>query len=306
MNNLARLLLVVFLSGCVGTIGGQQSTPGSGGGTPVGTGGAVGSAGSVGTSGATPSGGPSPVGLPCDVQAMLAQRCTACHRSPPLAGVPMPLVSYADLTAPSKSNSAMTNAELAVARMQATVAPMPPAPASPATPGEIATLQSWISAGYPQSGCGTTTADAGPPPTVPDPFTQPPTCTSGVTWSGRKSATMNPGKACIACHSSDEGPSLTLAGTVYPTAHEPDLCYGADGANGAMVVIAGADGATVTLTPNQTGNFLYEGRVALPYRAKVVFMGRERVMSAAQTSGDCNACHTQTGAMNAPGRILLP
>ena len=306
MNNLARLLLAVFLGGCVGTIGGQQSTPGSGGATPVGAGGAVGAAGSVGTGGGTAPVGPSTGGLPCDVQAMLALRCAACHRSPPLAGVPMALVSYADLTAPSKSNPAMTNAELAVARMQATVAPMPPAPASPATPSEIATLRSWISAGYPQSGCGTTTVDGGPPTTVPDPFTQPPTCTSGMTWSGRSSAMMDPGKACIACHSSGEGPTLAVGGTVYPTAHEPDLCYGANGTNGARVMIYGADGGVITLTPNSSGNFSYQGALALPYRAKVVFMGRERVMADAQTSGDCNACHTQTGAMNAPGRILLP
>jgi hypothetical protein len=35
-------------------------------------------------------------------------------------------------------------------------------------------------------------------------------------------------------------------------------------------------------------------------------MGRERDMAAAQTSGDCNRCHTQNGAMSAPGRIVLP
>jgi predicted CXXCH cytochrome family protein len=25
-----------------------------------------------------------------------------------------------------------------------------------------------------------------------------------------------------------------------------------------------------------------------------------------QTTGDCNSCHTQSGANGAPGRILLP
>jgi hypothetical protein len=43
-----------------------------------------------------------------------------------------------------------------------------------------------------------------------------------------------------------------------------------------------------------------------PYKAKVTYMGRERAMVAAQTSGDCNSCHTQNGANSAPGRILLP
>ena len=66
---------------------------------------------------------------------------------------------------------------------------------------------------------------------------------------------MNPGRACIACHSTMNGPDLTIAGTVYPTAHEPDLCYGADGSNDVSVVITGADGQTVTLTPILSGNF---------------------------------------------------
>jgi hypothetical protein len=142
--------------------------------------------------------------------------------------------------------------------------------------------------------------------TVPDPFSVPPTCTSGTTWRGDKGPMMNPGRACIDCHSQDEGPDFTIAGTIYPTAHEPDLCYGADGADGSQVVITGADGRVITLTPNGSGNFSYEGAVTLPFRAKVVYMGRERVMAAPQTSGDCNSCHTQTGAMNAPGRVLLP
>ena len=37
-----------------------------------------------------------------------------------------------------------------------------------------------------------------------------------------------------------------------------------------------------------------------------LYMGRERLMIAAQTSGDCNSCHTQAGASAAPGRLLTP
>ena len=65
------------------------------------------------------------------------------------------------------------------------------------------------------------------------------------------------GQACITCHTVNGGPSLTIAGTLYPTAHEPDLCNGVDGASGAAVVITGFDGASVTLVPNSAGNFLY-------------------------------------------------
>ena len=44
----------------------------------------------------------------------------------------------------------------------------------------------------------------------------------------------------------------------------------------------------------------------MPFTAKVTYQGRERAMTAPQTSGDCNGCHTQAGANGAPGRITLP
>jgi mono/diheme cytochrome c family protein len=132
-----------------------------------------------------------------------------------------------------------------------------------------------------------------------------------TTWKGGNegSSSMNPGKACISCHQSDgEAPLFSVAGTLYPTGHEPDLCNGvsANTANGASVVIVGADGRTLTLTPNRAGNFSSENTVKTPYTAKVTYQGRERVMLTAQTSGDCNSCHTPNGANGAPGRIALP
>jgi len=93
---------------------------------------------------------------------------------------------------------------------------------------------------------------------------------------------------------------------VYPTGHEPNLCNGANGTNGARVVIVDAANRTVTLTPNAAGNFTYTGALTTPYTAKVTYQGRERIMPAAQTSGDCNMCHTQNGTSGAPGRITLP
>jgi len=134
------------------------------------------------------------------------------------------------------------------------------------------------------------------------------TCTSMTTWrQGNEGSTdMNPGQACISCHEQGEGPILALAGTVYPTAHEPDNCNGADGSNGAQVIITQANGKVLTLMPGPSGNFLYIGSVALPYQAKLVYMGRERTMVLPQQSGDCNSCHTVDGAQGAPGRIMLP
>ena len=138
------------------------------------------------------------------------------------------------------------------------------------------------------------------------PFAVAPVCTSKTMTRGGEGPTMDPGMACISCHSRGEGPRFAIAGTVYPTAHEPDQCNGANGSTGIQVVITGADGKSITLTPNAVGNFSSAGAVAAPYQAKLVYMGRERLMVAAQTSGDCNSCHTQVGVNAAPGRLLIP
>jgi hypothetical protein len=194
-------------------------------------------------------------------------------------------------------------AELSVVRMQDQTNPMPPVPASAATSGEIATLQNWIAAGYPMGSCGGGADGGAGAVAPPDPYGTPIQCSSNMYWKSGSSSTMRPGEACIACHSKGDGPKLAIAGTVYPTAHEPDRC---DGAMSGQVVITDANGKTVTLAPNAAGNFSYQGTIAMPYHAKVVENGAERVMSAGQTSGDCNSCHTVTGANGAPGRIMLP
>ena len=141
-----------------------------------------------------------------------------------------------------------------------------------------------------------------------DPLLAKATCTSMTSWSGgnRGSDSMNPGMACISCHSSGDGPRFAIAGTVYPTGHEPDRCNSSVGTQGAQIVIIGADGKMVTLTPNGVGNFSSNTAIKTPYQAKVTYQGRERLMIASQTSGDCNSCHTQNGANGAPGRITVP
>ncbi|HXU02365.1 MAG TPA: hypothetical protein VN903_15470 [Polyangia bacterium] len=207
-----------------------------------------------------------------------------------MPGLPS-FTSVAVLAAQSRTDPSLTVGARAVVRMQSTASPMPPPPTTAATADEVAVISAWVSAGYPSgSGCG-------------------PTCTSAKTWTGGNegSPDMNPGMACIHCHaSSDEGPGFSIAGTIYPTVREPDLCYGANASSGAQIAITGADGQTLTLTPNAAGNFYSATRVALPYSAKVITSTGARAMSAQQTSGDCNSCHTQVGANGAPGRIMLP
>ncbi len=228
--------------------------------------------------------------LPCEVQTVMSARCWTCHGQTTTVGVPS-LMSVAAFMAPSRTDPSQAIGAVALGRMQSATSPMPPPPATAATAAEIAVISDWVAAGYP-SGSGCT-----------------PTCTSGTTWRGgnEESPEMNPGMACIQCHvAGDEGPRFSIAGTVYPTLHEPDLCDGAPPSSGAQVIITGADGRMLTLAPNAAGNFYSEGAVAAPYRAKVVTAAGERAMTAQQTSGDCNSCHSLAGAEGAPGRIMLP
>jgi hypothetical protein len=75
---------------------------------------------------------------------------------------------------------------------------------------------------------------------------------------------------------------------------------------GIQVVITDATGRVLTLPVNAVGNFSSTTAVTRPFHAKVVRGGVERTMTATQTSGDCNTCHTQNGANGAPGRIVVP
>lgn len=136
-------------------------------------------------------------------------------------------------------------------------------------------------------------------------------CTSGLVRDPNESEApeMNPGFPCITCHlatSEGDAPVFAFAGTIYPSAHEPNSCRGA-GASGAEIVITDAAGATLRAVANTSGNFLLEdARLVPPFSAKVQFEGRERATSAPHSGPDCNTCHTQSGDQGAPGRIVLP
>lgn len=131
-------------------------------------------------------------------------------------------------------------------------------------------------------------------------------CSSGTHWDSgtRGSALMTPGQPCLSCHTAT-APQFSFAGTVFPGAHEPDDCFGASG-NGVMVLIKGANGQRLALTPNSAGNFIAAAGVQGPYTVEVHYQGRVRTKTQAQTSGDCNGCHSAQGANGAAGRITLP
>lgn len=265
--------------------------------------------GSTSTSPSTPAS----TGIPCEVDALLAARCRSCHGTPLMA--PMPLISYEDLAAPSKSDGTKSVAVAALERMTSSTSPMPPS-GGLATEAELAAFRTWIEAGLPRGTCGAPPSSGGGA-SSPGGTTSPPTplqsvCSSNKTWGSDQQGTqMNPGRACITCHEreSDDGVIVRVGGTVYPTLREPDLCYGIDGdATPTTVVITDAAGKVFTMPVGPTGNFSLRGSTAvqMPFRAKVVRNGIERQMNKAQSTGDCNSCHTETGANGAPGRILLP
>jgi hypothetical protein len=126
-------------------------------------------------------------------------------------------------------------------------------------------------------------------------------------------ANMQPGAACATCHvllGAATGHTFDVSGTVYATAHEPDNCNGVS-VSGAVVIITDANAMDTSLPINAVGNFYHDDLLGFaafkqPLKARVVYNGLTRKMLTPITNGNCNSCHTETGAMNAPGRIMLP
>jgi hypothetical protein len=237
-------------------------------------------------------------GLPCEVQQLLEIRCIACHSTS------MRLLTYADLQAKAASNPKNNMAQESLARMKGTGALMPPKPAVPPTAQEIATFEAWVNAGTQMGPACTNAVDGGLPEAGPNPYNTPSVCTSGKSWSGGNSMSMRPGEACQACHQKQGGPSYSIAGTVYPTAHEPKDCNGSPG--GMSVVVTDKNNKVVTVAVNSVGNFGSNAAIAAPFYVKVTAGNKVRPMIGALTAGDCNSCHTETGANGAPGRVMAP
>jgi hypothetical protein len=164
------------------------------------------------------------------------------------------------------------------------------------------------------AGSGGDTGSAGSDPGTDPLFSDPPTCSSNAKWTkgNNGSSSMHPGGTCIQCHSTSFGaPKFLFAGTVYATGHDPNDCNGVNGkTTAAQVIVTDANGQEYSAAVNKAGNFLgypVAGKTfKAPYTARVVSGGKERAMSGHQTSGDCNSCHTDSGAQGAPGRIALP
>jgi hypothetical protein len=244
-------------------------------------------------------------GLPCDVQAVLENRCIACHD-----GVTQfALVDYDTLVGPSKTDPSKTMAQLSLERMKSTTSPMPPPPAEPPAADEIQVFEDWVNAGTPKGAqCTDAPPDGGSMPDASPTELGDGGCTSKMTWDGGNtpSPLMRPGEACNACHQKLGGPNLRAAGTVYASYHEPNDCNGKAPPPPLKVIVTDSHNNKVSMDVNAAGNFYTKTRLFAPYRAEVTDGTNTRKMMGSVTSGDCNSCHTEQGANNAPGRILAP
>jgi hypothetical protein len=229
--------------------------------------------------------------------AALSRNCSSCHGSPATQGAHTTILSRSDLLAPMPDDMALTVGEASMYRVQS-MGPdvMPPAGSTAASVSDVQAIVAYVGAGMLPASCTGTTMPA------------PTTCPSSSTWAYGNSGSpvMNPGLACINCHTSMQPrEKFTFAGTVFTDLHTQNLCN-AGSKPGGQVVLTGADGQSITLTANTAGNFYTFGTLQMPYTAKVVFNGKQRMMTTPQVDGDCNTCHTEQGISNAPGRIIWP
>ncbi|RYZ41732.1 MAG: hypothetical protein EOO71_10770 [Myxococcaceae bacterium] len=247
---------------------------------------------------------PGPDALPCDVQAVVAERCAYCHTTPLKGNAPLALLARSHFQKPSAVNAGQSVGQRSLERLGDAAAPMPPK-SEPAMPeAERAVLTQWLEAGMPAGTCGS--LPSGPAPT---------TCASDSFWSEASGtgASMAPGYACRSCHL-QQAPNNAyfFMGTVFPSLHVADGCDPRLGSpSNVKVELLDAQGAVrLTLVPNEAGNFMsntLQPPFPLPYRVRLVGPGgRSREMATPQTNGDCNSCHTEQGASHAPGRIALP
>lgn len=250
----------------------------------------------------------SALGLPCEVASLLTSSCNDCHGEPLAGRAQNHLLTYEDLAAPSESDPEKTVAELAVLRMKSTKKPMPPG--GKLDDDKIGVLEKWVEAGMPRGTCGgSPPADAGTSVghdggVSKDGGSASATsvCTSGTFATPGASALMKPGRACIACHSATGAPAFEIAGTVYPSLHEPNDC---NGSQNVKVIIIDATGTPHNIATNEAGNFTRRASLPRPYRAMVVRGTEVREMKTPQTDGDCNGCHSEFGNKS-PGRVMAP
>ncbi len=135
-------------------------------------------------------------------------------------------------------------------------------------------------------------------------------CASGRRWAGANTGDeeMYPGRDCLACHLSYDGPELMAAGTVYGLENNlsqiENDCFGLEGVE---VELEGADGHLFTTTTNRAGNFYFDGSPSLlakPYVARLRYTNADgrlinpQMIATAPSYGGCARCHDFSAAVS--------
>jgi hypothetical protein len=111
---------------------------------------------------------------------------------------------------------------------------------------------------------------------------------------------MRPGDNCLDCH------GFTAAGTIFTNATDD----ASRGVIGGRVHLTDANGRTLTLKTNETGNFYTREKLTFPLVILVEKDGLLAVMRTPAPDGGCNRCHTLPPPATelpelAPGRVAL-
>lgn len=104
----------------------------------------------VGSAQTLPTQGAGALGIPCDVAAIVSERCALCHDASPKFSAPMPLMTVADFTAMAPVTAMETVAAVATARIHATETARlmpPPGTVEPLSVEQLATLSAWLEGG---------------------------------------------------------------------------------------------------------------------------------------------------------------
>lgn len=88
--------------------------------------------------------------LPPEIARTIEDSCLSCHGDPPTSSAPQSLASVEAWRAPSPSEPAKTNGQMALERMKDGLRPMPPMGAVGAT--ELEAVEAWVAAGMPTDG----------------------------------------------------------------------------------------------------------------------------------------------------------
>jgi ABC-type nitrate/sulfonate/bicarbonate transport system substrate-binding protein len=105
---------------------------------------------------------------------------------------------------------------------------------------------------------------------------------------------MNPGQACLNCHSGKKQPTITFGGTLFNSA------TGGSAVSGATVTVTDTNGKVVSVVTGPTGNFYTSDALVFPATVQISKCPDTVSMVAAAASGDCNSCHTSAKQIHLP------